>query len=231
MSRRIFIPTRGADDWRRLLAAPEKHWRIGYSAKALAYCWESTDGFPPEVALLFLQSGVPAFQQIELLLAVPEHKVILLPRSGHPSQNDLFVLAKAADGQLIAVTVEGKVSEPFGETLGEWNAEASRGKTERLTYIQTQLGLTGELPGHIRYQLLHRTVSAVLEAGRFNAQNAAMIVHSFSQADLWFDEYQAFLGLFDVQASAPGQLFFLKEAHGVKLYSGWARGNEEFLRV
>jgi len=34
-----------------------------------------------------------------------------------------------------------------------------------------------------------------------------------------------------VQTSEPGKLFFLKETRGVKLYSGWARGNEKFLQV
>lgn len=232
MSRRIFIPTtNGADDWQKLLADPEKHWRTGFSAKALAHCWESADDFPPEVALLFSQSGVRAFQHVELLLALPEHKVVMPPRSGHPSQNDLFILAKANAGPLIAMTIEGKVSEPFGETLGEWNAEASRGKAERLAFIKEQLGLTYELPTHLRYQLFHRTVSSVLEAGRFNASYAAMIVHSFNQDDLWFDDYQNFLTLFGVQASEPGQLFFLKDVHGINLYSGWARGNERFLQV
>jgi hypothetical protein len=232
LSHCIFIPTtNGADDWQNLLADPEKHWRTGFSAKSLACCWESADGFPPEVALLFSQSDIPAFQHIELLLAFPEYKVILPPRSGHPSQNDLFVLAKASEGQLIAIMIEGKVSEPFGETLGKWNVEASRGKNERLTFIKEQLGLTSELPVHIRYQLFHRTVSVVIEAHRFNAPYAVMIVHSFSQNDLWFDDYQNFLALFGVQTSEPGKLFFLKETRGVKLYSGWARGNEKFLQV
>ncbi len=227
----ISIPTQSADDWRKLLADPKKHWRTGFSAKALAYCWESAKGFPPEVARLFSQSGVPAFKQVELLLALPEHKVILPPRGGHPSQNDLFALAKAGDGQLVAMTVEGKVSEPFGVTLGEWKAKVSRGKTQRLAFIRDQLGLTGELPKHIRYQLFHRTVSAVVEANRFRAAYAVMMVHSFSQSDLWFDDYQNFLALFGVQAAEPGQLFFLKETHGIRLYSGWARGDEKFLRV
>lgn len=34
--RRIFVPSRGADDWRQCLADPEKQWRDGYSAKCLA---------------------------------------------------------------------------------------------------------------------------------------------------------------------------------------------------
>src|SRR5436190_1703834 len=129
MPRHFFIPTlNGSDDWRKLLAGPEKQWRKGYSARTLAHCWESAQGFPPQVADLFTESIFPYFQHIELLMAFPEHKVILPPRSGHPSQNDLFVIAKANHRDLIAITVEGKVSESFGQTLGKWNAEASPGK-------------------------------------------------------------------------------------------------------
>jgi hypothetical protein len=225
----IFIPTQNADDWQKLLADPEKQWRTGFSAKTLATCWETAGGFPPEVALLFSQSGIPAFHQIQLLLAFPEYQVAMPPSRGHPSQNDLFVLAKADDDHLIAITIEGKVSEPFGEKLDKWSAKASHGKKERLSFIQNRLGLSGDLPKHIRYQLLHRTASAIIEAKCFNAPYAAMIVHSFNQSDLWFDDYQNFLALFDVPSSEPGKLFFLKETHGVKIYSGWARGNEKFL--
>ena len=153
------------------------------------------------------------------------------PPGGHPSQNDLFALAKASDGQLIAITVEAKVSESFDKTLGEWNIEGSRGKVERLNFIKNLLGLTDELPAQVRYQLLHRAASAVIEATHFNASIAVMIVHSFSQSDLWFDEYLTFLKLFGLQTASSGKLFFLTKTHGINLYSGWARGDEKFLRT
>ena len=41
----------------------------------------------------------------------------------------------------------------------------------------------------IRYQLLHRAASAMVEARRFNAAHAMMLVHSFSPSDEWFDDY------------------------------------------
>lgn len=34
--KRIYVPTEGPGDWRRLLAKPDLHWREGFSAKALA---------------------------------------------------------------------------------------------------------------------------------------------------------------------------------------------------
>jgi len=33
--KRIFVPTKGTDDCRNLLADPEKQWRRNYSAKCL----------------------------------------------------------------------------------------------------------------------------------------------------------------------------------------------------
>lgn len=225
---RIFVPTTSPEDWRKLLADPEKHWRTGFSAKSLAYCWEEAGGFPPEVVRLFSKSEIPSFEKIKLLLAIPEYQVSL-PGGTRPSQNDIFVLGRA-QGQLVAIMVEGKVSESFGPTVGEWKATESQGKTQRLKFIREQLGLEEELPLDIRYQLLHRTASAVIEAKRFNARSAAMLVHSFSQEDQGFEDYQAFLGLFGVQAS-PNRLVFVNETQGINLYCGWARGNPKYLEV
>jgi hypothetical protein len=227
---RFYIPSSGVEDWRRLLADPEKHWRTGFSARSLAYAWESAKGFPPEIQDLFAHSDHP-FQNVELLLAIPEHKVLMPPYGGHPSQNDLFVLAKDSVGNLIALTIEGKVSESFGKILSEWNAEGSPGKLKRFAFIRETLGLTREIPETIRYQLLHRTASAVLEAERFTAQLAVMVVHSFNQNNLWFDDYKTFLSLFGATDASPGKLQFLAEVHGIKIFSGWARGEEKFLQM
>jgi hypothetical protein len=227
----FYIPTASVDDWRQLLADPEKQWRTGFSARSLAYAWESAKGFPPEVQALFANSDNPAFQGVELLLAIPEHKVLMPPYGGHPSQNDLFALAKDHDGNLIALTVEGKVSESFDKTLAQWNAEKSPGKDKRLAFINATLNLTTAPPPTVRYQLLHRTTSAIIEAKRFNARSAVMVVHSFNQSDLWFDDYQVFLKVFDVSEASVGKLHFLTEAHGINVYSGWARGEEEFLQA
>ena len=227
----FYVPTAGVEDWRRLLADPDKHWRTGFSARALAYAWETANGFPPEIQDLFTQSSNPAFHDAELLLAIPEHKVLLPPHGGHPSQNDLFALAKDHDGHLIALTIEGKVSESFDKTLARWNAEKSPGKEKRLTFIKETLALTQALPPTIRYQLLHRTTSAILEAKRFGARSAIMIVQSFNQSDLGFDDYQVFLKMFGVPEASVGKLYSLTETQGIRVYSGWARGDEKFLRA
>lgn len=117
---RIYIPTSGVGDWRKLLADPVKHWRTGFSARSLAYAWENTSGFPEEIQDLFTTSD-PPFQDMELLLVIPEHKVLMPPYGGHPSKNDLFVFARNSSNSLVAISVEGKVSESFDKNLSEWN--------------------------------------------------------------------------------------------------------------
>jgi hypothetical protein len=228
--RPFLVPSRGVHDWQARLADPEKHWRAGYSAMALAYSWEDAGQFPREVLALFAASGEPRFAEIELLLAIPEYDVPL-PGGDRPSQNDVFALARVAGG-LMTVMVEGKAAEPFGPTLEEWRKDASAGKEERLRFLQSKLGLTGALPSEARYQLLHRTASAIIEAQRFTAHDAVMLVHWFGKKSAGmpesFADYQRFTGLFGKQVE-DGRLTRLGVNGGITLWSGWANGEERFL--
>ncbi|MFP5213677.1 MAG: DUF6946 family protein [Acidobacteriota bacterium] len=221
--KRIFVPTQGTGDWKNLLADPEKHWRSNYSAMTIANSWEKSSGFPPEIVALFSNSGIASFDGLELLCAFPEYKVDLPPYGRRASQNDLFVIAKAADGGLVSIMIEGKVNEPFGPRLKEWKEGMSPGKAERLRFLQGRLGFSTDVPNHIRYQLIHRAASALIEAERFNAGRAVMLIHSFSENDQWFDDYQAFLSLFGIKANQD-KLHFLKKVRDIDLYSGWVRG-------
>lgn len=218
----ILVPTDGVQDWQQRLADPVKHWRTGYSAKALAYAWEAANGFPAEIGALF-----DTFGKVELLLAIPEYDVAL-PGGVRPSQNDVFALVRTKDG-LIVVMVEGKVSEAFDPTLEEWRKDASTGKADRLAHLRAKLGLTNDPPPGTRYQLLHRAASAVIEAERFHARDAALIVHSFSPEQASLGDYQAFLGLFGKKGGL-GQMVALGAPNGIRLWAGWAQGDEKFLR-
>lgn len=217
----IYIPTSSAEQWAQFLAEPVKHWRQGYSARTLAYSWQEARGFPTEVASV-LAAQFPA---AELLLALPEHKVPL-PGGSRSSQNDIWVLARS-DGKLISIAVEGKVSEPFGPTVQEWQTEASPGKSERLAYLLSLLGLSA-VPDTTRYQLLHRTASAIIEAQRFNAAHAVMLVHSFSQSSEWFQDYAAFVSLMGGNAT-ENSVVSVGSRSGVQLHLAWVRGNAQYL--
>ncbi len=224
----IYVATNGVEDWQALLADPIKHWKTGHSAKALAHCWEDATGFPSEIQELFELSQLTCFKDLQPLLTIPEHKVPL-PGGNTQSQNDAFVLARSASN-LISISIEGKVSESFGPTLGDWYKEPSKGKIERLDYLKQMLGLSGEIAPAIRYQLLHRTASAVIEAKQYHATKAVMIVHSFSQASAWLEDYQAFVQLYGKTAQI-GELVHLTQVDGIDLYVGWAKGDASYLGV
>ena len=104
---KIYIPTTKPEDWKPLLADP-KHWRSGYSAMALAYCWQNANGFPASVKRVFNKSKIDLLYNMDILFAMPEYSVAL-PDGARTSQNDLFILAKNGD-DLITITVEGKVA-------------------------------------------------------------------------------------------------------------------------
>lgn len=225
---KIYLPSAGPSDWQQLLAEPDKQWKTGYSARSMAHCWEAADGLPREIEQLFTMSADFEHQQPELLLAIPEHKVPL-PGGRRESQNDVFALVRCAD-QTVAMAVEGKVNEPFGPTLAEWLENPSEGKRTRLAYLQDLLGLPGDLPDGLRYQLLHRTASAVIEAHRFKTDCAAMIVHSFSQERIWFDAYEQFNEVLGLSKNS-GELGLTRLPDGLPLYLGWATGDPRFLEA
>lgn len=216
----FYLPTEGADAWRRFLAEPDKQWRDGYSAKSLAECWEDARGIPAEVGAL-LETIAP---DPRLLFAFPEHKVALPGSSRGESQNDIFAFVRSGPST-VAVMIEGKVNESFDRRLSDWLRNASPGKLERFAYLASSLGLDEtSIPGDIHYQLLHRTVSALIEADRFKADAAAMIVHSFSSTKKWFDAFAAFCGLLGIEAE-PDRLYLAKTQTSRPLYLGWASGN------
>jgi hypothetical protein len=67
-----------------LLAKPDKQWKTGYSAKALAYCWEEAKEFPDSVKKVFSNAPYPPFKGIVPLLVLPEYQVPL-PGGTRPS--------------------------------------------------------------------------------------------------------------------------------------------------
>ncbi len=185
---------------------------------AAAQSWEA--GFPPEVARL---CGAEA----ELQLAIVEHRVAM-PGRGYPSACDVFALVHA-DGRDMAVAVEAKVAEPFGDTIATWLGRApSANRIERLRVMSGWLGLATP-SAELRYQLFHRTCAAIVEARRFRRPVAAMIVQSFSPEARWVEDFTAFakaLGL----TLGPDSAGEVALPCGLILRLGWAKGNPRHLR-
>ncbi|MEH6611147.1 MAG: hypothetical protein V7696_17385 [Halioglobus sp.] len=225
--KRIFIPTSSGSDWQKLLAKPDLHWKSGRSAMSAAACWE--DSFPnlPEDILNVLDSSEDdALVNLELVLAVPEWETDL-PGGDRPSQTDILAVTRNESG-LVILGVEAKVDEPFGPTVGEKRRGASAGQQERLTYLQEQLGCSNPVPDNIRYQLLHRTVSAALTAQEFHAPVAVMLVQSFSPVEKWRDDFDAFCIAVEAQRITPN-LYEIHMGNGARLLIGWCHGSEKYL--
>lgn len=181
MGKKIYIPTANSESWKKLLAEPNKHWKSGYSAMAMADIWEKTgDSLPSEIRTAL--DNEPDLKNSEFLFALPEFQVPL-PGGTRPSQNDLLLFARNDQG-LSVVAVEGKGKEDFDKLVSEWFMEASAGKKERLNYLMETIQISDmkEIM-NIRYQLLHRLASAIIMAKKFHAKNAIMLIQSFIEND------------------------------------------------
>jgi hypothetical protein len=83
------------------------------------------------------------------------------------------------------------------------------------------LGLLPEAAMPLRYQLLHRTVSAILEAQRYSAKTAALVVHSVSEDKEGFADFSAFLNALGLNDAVSGALVGPVVLHGVSIFAGW----------
>ena len=200
MSIPAFFRLNNVNDWKALLADPDLHWKDGYSAKSLAMSWTQAQGFPDEVKAVLAQSDRQELRELTPEFIFPEYKVDM-PHGKRASQTDLYVLAFTPAHHPVVIMVEGKVNETFGPLVSEWLAENNPGsqKAARINAICELLGLPRENIENRRYQLFHRTASAILEARRIKADQAIVLVHSFSKDSLWFEEFQAFVELFGLK--------------------------------
>ena len=124
---------------------------------------------------------------------------------GRRSQTDLLAFVKLVHGTAV-IAVEGKVDESFDDLVSTWN-DHSPGKERRLQAFCATLGLRVADVGGIRYQLLHRTASAIYEAQRYRTLRAVMLVHSFSLTDASFHDLQAFAKSMGVPAQTVNSSF------------------------
>ncbi len=206
------------------------HWRDGYSAKAIAEAW--FDGLPRMVELTIQhRCSTDIFLNSELIDVFLERK-ISLGDGRQPSQADALAILGLADG-LAIMAVEGKVREPFGKQVREWMAGSSptSGKPARLTRLCETLGLQSKDVASLRYQLFHRTASAIYEAKRYRAKTAVMMVHSFDPHDAGLADFQAFASAMGFEGAQATRTVGPVRCEDVDLYLGWTTdrfGNEGY---
>lgn len=222
--KRIFVPTQTGSDWQRLLAKPTIHWRAGRSAMTAAACWEAAgDRLPPEMSSLLDGTNDANLLNLRLVAAIPEWEVPL-PGGSRSSFTDVLALARNEAG-LCAIAAEAKAGEPFGPTVAEKCVDASGGQLERLEHLQSRLGV--RFDPTVRYQLLHRTVSAILTAEEFHAKTAIMMVHAWNATDDQRRDFGEFMKAMDARLIAPG-VACVDRFLAPRLYLAWCEGNPEF---
>lgn len=194
-----------------------------------AACWEeSQPQLPSEIIQVLEGSKDKSVSNLELLAAIPEWEVEL-PGGDTASQTDILAITRNEFG-LVILGVEAKVDEPFGPTLQEKKSDASEGQFRRIAYLEQELGRTLPFGNQIRYQLLHRTVSAILTARAFHAPVAVMLVHSFSTVSKWRNDFETFSRELRCTQLSP-DLYEVPNIDGPRLILGWCKGNKKYLGV
>ena len=116
-------------------------------------------------------------------------KPVFLDTKIAPSMTDLMAYGSNAKGDAIVLAVEGKADEPFASRVSAWvrgdamtpmmTTAPRQSRLRRLKFLSKHLAKTITPDSTLRYQLLHRTVSAVLEAQLHGAAAAVVLVHAF----------------------------------------------------
>lgn len=198
------------------LGGGEKHWRKGRSAYELAHSWMDAKGIPNQVRnVLETQKD---FRNPKLVDGHFERET-KIPGRGKASQTDLLALCKAEGGSFI-LGVEGKVDETLGEVVSDWY-NGTPNRQVRLEGLVDLLGGDFTAIGNLRYQLLHRSASALLEARNFGVSKAIMLVHSFDPRHAWFEDFEAFSEWLGVPCAKPGILSDPVHLPDVDLFLGW----------
>ena len=210
-------PLGNAHDARAYLADPIKHWRPDHSALELATAWIGAGGIPPSVTNVL--ASCSTYAGCSLVEAFFEREVDLGTK-GRPSQTDLLALVQLADGYGV-IAIEGKAREPFGQLVSKWNDGS--GKQTRLDRLCEELGLDPSRVDHLRYQLLHRTVSALREAHRYGSREALMLVHSFDPDDSSLEAYEEFAAALGLTNAATNAITSPTMLDGLTLRLGWVK--------
>lgn len=216
--RRIHVPLQKPEGIKPHLGAPH-HWQEGRSAKCLIDQWWNANDFPSSVRSILDQA--PEWRDAKLLDSFAERCTNL--GDGRPSHSQSDLLAVVALNSGIGIlTIEAKVDEGFDETIDEWLKVDSAGKRKRLEGLCARLGLNPKEVGQYRYQLFHRVASALIEAERYRASHAAMVVQSWCPQRSSFSDYVEFarlIGFSDIRLDA---LTEPKTFDSLSLRIGWS---------
>ena len=82
----------------------------------------------------------------------------------------------------------------------------------------------------IRYQLVHRTASAILTARDFHGGVAVMMVQSFGKKASLREDFDTFCRALGAE-KLPGDMAVVRSFSQPRLFLGWCNGDPRFLDV
>jgi len=180
---------RSVEDWFKY--APPKmgnrQWKDGRSAKELARSWFRKEyPCPPEEMRLLLDRAFRT--EIMFDQARSECIIELDDFKGEHRNCDLVVLCRAGTQQ-IAINIEAKADEPFGDTIGEYYDQKANSQSNAPARIrQLSLALFGRVPDEairkLRYQLLHAAAATLIESASSGTELGLLLVHEFRSKSL-----------------------------------------------
>lgn len=201
-----------AADWEGLAGA----WVPGRSAYELAHSWQTAGGLPPAVRTALASSGHEVLLGLKLDVCLAEKPVFLDTFTG-PSMTDLMAYGRNSRDETVVVGVEGKADESFGPRTDAWvrgltdraplEGIPRKTRTNRLAFLAEHLSIDISVDSELRYQLLHRTASVLLEGELHAAAAVLLVVHAFGSLcdDNWHD-YSRFIQAFGLPMPALGRV-------------------------
>jgi hypothetical protein len=96
-----------------------------------------------------------------------------------------------------------------------------------LEFLHKTLGLNDPAPETVRYQLFHRSASAILVAQEFHARTAVMLVHSFSATLKHFEDFSAFASLIAGPVEHD-RVVRARTVSELNFFIGWCTGDRSF---
>ena len=152
------------------------HYKVGRSMAETARCWMEDPGhLPPRIAVVVGEDRATSVH-FEYEQAV---------YGGGKSQTDVMAFAGSS-----VIAVEAKVDEKAGPTVEAWlagqKAEA-KNRSAALERYSVEIGVAKTALMPLRYQFLHRALSAALVANARRADEAWMIVQLFPSSSGGFD--------------------------------------------
>lgn len=206
-----------------LLRDPELHWKKGRSAYEAAHAWigqnsKRSPGIPPRVSSALSQD--PNWSRATIVTGFFEHTTALDTQKG-PSNTDLLLVCDLPPG-LGVMAVESKAGESFGPRVCDWLADdPSPGKDARWKWACEFFSVGAEACQQLRWQLFHRTASAIIEARRFRSSHAVMLVHDFSGNDSSLDDYLNFAAALTIPNARADGISDARDFAGISLKLAW----------